>query len=124
MNESDFIRHLEQNPGDAHSALVFADWLEENRKPAHAEMIRLHHSPDFGSMSAVGESHEGGHIVSPPINTSKNPVKRANRGNNKRPYTAVLKYPLSDGRQLRFYAKIRGEYAKQLVAACNEEAAQ
>lgn len=39
-----FLRHMEENPGDAGPALMFADWMEENGFPAHAEMIRLHHS--------------------------------------------------------------------------------
>lgn len=57
MNEeAGFIKHMEENPGDAHSALVFADWLEENGKPAHAEMIRLHHHPELGGWE---ETHLG-----------------------------------------------------------------
>ena len=44
-SEAEWIAHLEEHPGDAHPALAFADWLEDTGKPAHAEIIRLHHHP-------------------------------------------------------------------------------
>jgi len=50
----DWLRTLDENPGSAQHALVFSDWLEENGYPAHAEMIRLHHSPLGGGKQDPG----------------------------------------------------------------------
>lgn len=67
VNEQDFIHEMEAHPGDKHVALVFADWLEEHGgKPAHAFIIRAHHSPTLGTESVFKgdqqREYPGGHV--------------------------------------------------------------
>lgn len=40
VTEADFHRAIHENPEDDLNSLAYADWLEENGKPGHAEYIR------------------------------------------------------------------------------------
>src|SRR4051794_13840407 len=40
-NEDAFVHSILDNPDDDTSRLVFADWLEEHGRAAHAELIRV-----------------------------------------------------------------------------------
>lgn len=52
-DHSDFHRAIHEQPEEGTNALVYADWLEENGKPAQAEVIR-HHVAHSGT---GGEQH-------------------------------------------------------------------
>ncbi len=105
------LAHLDQHPGDAHPALVFADWCEENGFPAHAEMVRLHHH-QWGEMFPGGEgvvnmhpmSHfadffESGNLTQPPTGNHVVSVDVPTSSKSSRMFNATL--PTKHAKTLR-----------------------
>lgn len=113
-----FLRTLGDNPGSAHHALVFADWLDENGFPAHAEMIRLHHS-QWGAAFPGGEGGltQSRHIADKFTTDSYN---RATTGNS----VVTVDLPMTSGRSRLFNAMLPSNHAKHLYNSLKEEGAE
>lgn len=43
MDERKFLDKLAEDPTDDETRLVYADWLDDNGRPAHAEFLRIEH---------------------------------------------------------------------------------
>lgn len=52
-----FHKAMAKAPRDGTTALVYADVLEEEGKPTHAEMIRRHFDPDVAQIQHVYKRH-------------------------------------------------------------------
>ena len=116
---------MEQHPGEAEPALAFADWLEENGKPAHAEVIRLHHHPDF--VAPTLKNSPGGYVgnMSWVENSMAGITKRRTPENPEGHSDVWLYFPKSNRRigHTLFGATIPDELADHLHAALMQEGA-
>lgn len=90
INEThaDFHNRILENPEETTPALVYADWLEENGKPAHADLIRRH-IKNFGETFVTdNENHSNNPFV-----ISKDDSHNWVRG------TSVLRMRTPDGKR-------------------------
>lgn len=120
------LSYMDQHPGEAEPALVFADWAEEHGFPAHAEMIRLHHSPESkhsyfsepGGVRGLGKSGltpEEHHQIGVYINAHSGNLPLTHR-------LVQLSLPrISSPSHTNFYAKLPKQQAEKLAGALTEE---
>ncbi len=114
----DWLRTLDENPGSAHHALVFSDWLDEMGYPAHAEMIRLHHDEKTQEPNL---KRPGGDRYTNDSMGNKHPAAYTYVGE---PGKITLHLPLNkEGtRRIGFYARLpTASNALSLRKALNEE---